>query len=338
MALNPIKTGVLAYGMSGKVFHAPFLHTNDQFQFSAVTERTKKAAHERYPDVKSYDSVDALIADESLELIIINTPNFTHYEYAEKALKAGKHVLIEKPVAVTANEAKQLFSLAKSVDRQLLVYQNRRYNSDFLSVKKVLEEGRLGKLIDVYFRYDRYRLGIGAKYFKEEPYPGSGLAYDLGPHLLDQALSLFGRPEKYTKTLGKNRPGTQTDDYFFIHLEYATGLQVYLSASLLVAKALPAYVVNGVNGTFIKQRTDTQEDQLLAGMMPGEAGFGIEKPGSEGELTVVDADGKAHTEHVPSLSADYTNLFNDVYATLREGKTYPVKEEDVVWQLEILES
>lgn len=338
MSQNPIKSGVLAYGMSGKVFHAPFLHTHGGFTLSAVTERSKKAAHERYPDVKSYDSVDELIADETIELVVINTPNFTHYDYAKKALEAGKHVLIEKPVAVTSAEAKELFSLAKTAGRKLLVYQNRRYNSDFLSVKKVLEDGRLGKLIDIHFRYDRYRLAIGAKYFKEEPYPGSGLAYDLGPHLLDQALSLFGQPESYRKTLGKNRPGTQTDDYFFIQLSYATGMQIYLSASLLVAKALPAYVVNGVNGSYIKNRTDTQEDQLLAGMMPGDAGFGIEKPGSEGELTLIDAEGKAHTERTESLSADYSQLFDDVYATIRENKPYPVKEDDVIWQLEILES
>lgn len=335
---QPIKTGVLAYGMSGKVFHAPFLHTNPHFEFTAVTERTKKMAHERYPDVKSYDSIDNLINDESLELIIVNTPNFTHYEYAKRALQSGKHVLIEKPVAVTSAEAKELFLLAKRVGKHLIVYQNRRYNSDFVSVKNVIESGRLGKLIDVQLKYDRYRIAIGPKYFKEEPYPGSGLSYDLGPHVLDQAISLFGKPENFTKTLGKNRPGGQTDDYFFIHLKYADGLQVYLSASLLVAKPLPSYVLNGVSGTYIKDRTDTQEDQLLAGMMPGDAGFGIEKPGAEGELTLMDESGKATTEKVPSLSADYTDLFDDVYATIRENKPYPVSEDQVIWQLEILES
>lgn len=335
---QPIKTGVLAYGMSGKVFHAPFLHTNPHFEFTAVTERTKKTAHERYPDVKSYDSIDDLINDESLELVIINTPNFTHYDYAQRALQSGKHVLIEKPVAVTSAEAKELFLLAKRVGKHLLVYQNRRYNSDFVSVKNVINSGRLGKLIDVHFKYDRYRIAIGPKYFKEEPYPGSGLSYDLGPHVLDQAISLFGKPESFTKTLGKNRPGGQTDDYFFIHLKYADSLQVYLSASLLVAKPLPSYVLNGIKGTYIKDRTDTQEDQLLAGMMPGDAGFGIEKPGTEGELTIMDDNGKAVTEKVPSLTADYNDLFDDVYATICEGKPYPVNEEQVIWQLEILES
>ncbi|MBE7178942.1 MAG: Gfo/Idh/MocA family oxidoreductase, partial [Mucilaginibacter polytrichastri] len=327
-----------SYGMSGKVFHAPFLHTHPDFVFSAVTERSKKLAHERYPNVKSYDSVDDLINDPELELVIVNTPNFTHYEYATKALQAGKHVLIEKPVAVTSAEARELFLLSKRTGKQLLVYQNRRYNSDYQSLKQVLESGKLGKLIDVSFRYDRYRLAIGAKYFKEEPYPGSGLSYDLGPHLLDQAISLFGKPASFRKTLGKNRPGTQTDDYVFMHLSYENGLQVYLFASLLVAKALPSYVVNGVEGTFIKDRTDTQEDQLLAGMMPGDEGFGVEKSNQEGVLTLRYEDGTEHEELIPSLTADYSQLFDDVYASIREGKPYPVNEEQVIWQLEILES
>ncbi len=334
----PIKTGVLAFGMSGRVFHAPFLNIHPGFEFSAVTERTKKAAHEIYPGVKSYDTIEALIADKNLELIVVNTPNFTHYDYAKQALKAGKHVLIEKPLAASSQEVKELFTLAEQANKKLLVYQNRRFDIDFLMVKQVLESNRLGTLHEVTIRYDRYRKEIGKKFFKEEPYPASGLSYDLGPHLIDQAISLFGKPLHYHKTLSKNRPGTQTDDYFFIHLQYHNGLNVYLYASMLVANPQPAFVINGLNGTFTKPRGDVQEAQLLAGMQPDHEDFGIEKEGTQGQLTLIDETGQAITETIPSLKGNYMQLFENVYQSIKYNTPYPVSEVQQQWQLEILES
>ncbi|MGI4728666.1 MAG: Gfo/Idh/MocA family protein [Janthinobacterium lividum] len=335
---QPIKTGLLAFGMSGRIFHAPFLNANPNFSLDAVAERNTKKAAQIYPNIKSYDTLEEVINHPDLELIVINTPNYTHFELAKAALLAGKHVLIEKPIAATSAEAKELFDLGREVNREVLIYQNRRWDSDVKAVKQVLETGELGKIVEVHFRYDRWRPEIGPKAFKETPMPASGLLYDLGPHLLDQAIDLFGKPLSYTKTLGKFRHKTEVPDYFFIHLKYPEDLNVFLYASMLVANPLPGFVVNGSRGTFIKKRSDVQEAQLDQGMSPLAVGFGVEEPGMEGELTCINSEtNKMETTLVPSLKGDFMGIFDAVYHSIRERKPFPITEEEVLLQLAIIE-
>ena len=333
---KPIITGILSYGMSGKLFHAPFVNAHSGFKLHAVTERTRKAAEERYTGIRSYDSVSELINDPEIELVIVNTPNNTHFEYAKEALQAGKHVLVEKPFAVSSKQAKELFELARTAGRKVMVYHNRRWDSDYLSLKKVLESGKLGNLIEAHFRFDRYRREIGPKVFKETDVPGSGVAYDLGSHMLDQAISLFGQPLKSVKVAGAFRENSQVDDYVSIHLIYP-GLNVFLTASLLVAAPLPAYVMHGTLGTYVKDRTDLQETQLLDEMSPLDAGFGIEPEEKQGILTTVDAAGEKVSAPFGVGKGNYLGLFDAVYEHISENKPYPVKEEEIVWQMEILE-
>lgn len=335
---NKINAGLLAYGMSGKVFHAPFVSTHPGFNFHAIVERNRKQAEADYPSVISYNSVEELLADNAIDLVIINTPSYTHFEYAKLALLAGKHILVEKPFTATTVQARELFDLAKSVGKKALVYQNRRYDSGFNAVKKVIESGKLGKLVEVHFRYDRYRNEIGPKFFKEEPFEASGLSYDLGPHLLDQAISLFGKPEKYHKVLGKHRENTKVDDYFAIQLSYPNDLYVFLTSSMLVADILPAFVINGMMGSFSKNHADVQEEQLLKGMKPTTDGYGIENPADGGKLTLVTADGGRKTEIIPSEKGDYNGIFEAVYQNITNNVPYPITEEDILVQLEILES
>lgn len=334
---QPIKTGLLAFGMSGRIFHAPFLNAHPGFSLDAVAERHTKKAAQIYPNIKSYDTLDELINHPELELIVVNTPNFTHFELAKAALLAGKHVLIEKPIAATTAEAQELFDLGRQVNREVLVYQNRRWDSDLMSVKQVLDTGELGKIVEVHFRYDRWRPEIGPKAFKETPMPASGLLYDLGPHLLDQAITLFGKPLSYTKTLGRFRHKTEVPDYFFIHLKYAEDLNVFLYASMLVANPLPGFVLNGSRGTFIKKRSDVQEAQLDQGMSPLALGFGLEEDGMQGKLTCLNPDGKMEITLVPSLKGDFMGIFDAVYYTIRERKLFPILEKDVLLQLSIIE-
>lgn len=333
-----INTGLLAYGMSGKVFHAPFISTHNGFNFNAIVERTNKIAQQDYPEIKSYNSVEELIADNSIELVIINTPNFTHYEYAKMALNAGKHILVEKPFTATVAQAKEVFELAKSVGKKALVYQNRRFDSGYNAVKNIIDSGRLGKLIEVHFRYDRYRNTIGPKSFKEEIVEATGLQYDLGPHLLDQAISLFGKPEKYHKILGKNRDHTKVDDYLAIQLSYPNDLYVFLTASMLVADIKEAFIINGVKGSFSKNHADVQEAQLLNGMKPTATGYGIEDPKDAGKLTLVADNGDRLVENIPSKKGDYMALFEAVYQNIVNDISYGITEEDILIQLEILES
>ncbi|MEJ5993560.1 Gfo/Idh/MocA family oxidoreductase [Pedobacter sp. Du54] len=332
-----INTGLLAFGMSGKVFHAPFIEAHKGFILRGITERNTKIAATHYPSIISYNSIDELIADDEIDLVIINTPNFTHFDYAKQALNAGKHILVEKPFTATTGQAKELFALAKSVGKKALVYQNRRYDSGFNAVKNVINGGQLGRLVEVHFRYDRYRNEISPKFFKEEPYEASGLLYDLGPHLLDQAISLFGKPDKFHKTLAKHRVNTQVDDYFTIHLSYPNDLNVFLTASMLVAEIKDAFVVNGMMGSFNKNHADVQEMQLLKNMKPTDESYGIENPTDAGHLTLVTEDGGRKTSVIASEKGDYMGIFDAVYQNIVNDVPYPITEEDILVQLGILE-
>jgi scyllo-inositol 2-dehydrogenase (NADP+) len=333
---NPIKTGVLSFGMSGRLFYCPFLMEHSGFELTAVVERTAKNAQNIYPIIKSYDSVDALLSDDSIELVIINTPNYTHFDFALKAIQANKHVLVEKPFTVTSAEAKTLFVEAKKRNCYVMPYQNRRFDSDFLSVKNVVESGKLGDLIEVYFRYDRYKYALNTNVSKESPVLGSGLLYNLGSHLLDAVIDLFGVPLSWKKTTEKNRPDSQIVDYAHIHLKYPKGLQVFLTASLLVADALPAFVLHGTNGSFIKERTDVQEVQLQAGMKPNNPLFGIEATNKEGILTTISNEIKKQ-EKIASQKSSYINIFEAAFQTIRNKKQFPITESQIVKQIEILE-
>jgi scyllo-inositol 2-dehydrogenase (NADP+) len=333
-----INAGLLAYGMSGKVFHAPFLEAHSGFNLKAMVERSTKKAVNDYPNITSYNSVDELLNDAEIELVVINTPNNLHYEHSKAALNAHKHILVEKPFTATTAQAKELFELADSVGKQIFFYQNRRWDSDFTSVKKVIESGKLGKLVEVHLRYDRYRNVIGPKAFKEKPVEASGLLYDLGPHLLDQVISLFGKPLSFHKILGKNRVGTLVDDYFSIQLSYPDSVNVFVTSSMLVVNPQVGFILHGVNGSFIKQRTDIQEEQLLAGMKLTDPGYGIEPASKDGLLTTIDAEGNKTEEIIKSEVGSYLPLFEAIYQAITNNKPYPVTRENVLTQLEIIES
>ncbi|TYZ07444.1 oxidoreductase [Hymenobacter lutimineralis] len=334
---SPIATGLLAYGMSGRVFHAPFL-TAPNFRLQAVVERTRKEAASRYPEVRSYDSVAELLADEALELVVVNTPNDTHFDLARQALQAGKHVLLEKPVTATLAELDELLALAAEQGKQLLAYQNRRWDADFQLVRQVVESGRLGQLTEAHFRFDRYKPGLNPKVFKEDPtVPASGFHFDLGAHVLDEALSLFGRPQHVHVAQASQRPGSRVVDYFLAHLTYPAGLQVFVTVSLLAAAPVPAYVLHGTQGSFQKRRADVQEAQLAAGMRPTDAAYGWEPAEAAGQLTMVEADGQFSHATLEAPRGNYSGLFEAVYQTIRHGQPYPVRPEELRWQLEILE-
>jgi predicted dehydrogenase len=336
---KPIVTGIMSYGMSGRIFHAPFIHAHPGFQLKAITERSKKIAAERYPGIISYNSNDELLNDNEIELAIVNTPNNTHYDLAKQALKAGKHVLIEKPAAANLAEVKELFDLGKKHNKLVLIYQNRRWDSDFLSVKQVIESGKLGQLSEVTFRFDRFKPAISPKVFKETAStPASGLVFDLGPHLLDQIISLFGKPDSFTKTTGKYRPGTEVEDYFFYHLKYPNQLNVFAASNLMAIQPLPSFVLQGATGTYIKDRVDPQEIQLDKNMLPTDAQYGIEPDGVEGNLFSMNTDGIKNIAAIPSLKGNYMDLFEAAYQSIRNNKQFPVTEKDILIQLELLQA
>ncbi|MBJ6110507.1 Gfo/Idh/MocA family oxidoreductase [Hymenobacter sp. BT523] len=338
MSTAPIRTALLAYGMSGKLFQAPFLSAHAGFDLVGVAERTEQRMHRDYPGIRSYPSVAELLADPSLELVVVNTPSNTHFDLASQALRAGKHVLLEKPVATSVTQLQELLALAQQAGRHLLAYHNRRWDTDFGAVRRVVESGQLGQLIEVHFRFDRYKQALNPKKFKEEVLPGSGLLYDLGPHLIDQAIGLFGQPLSFHKTAGHYRADTQVDDYFSLHLRYPQGLNVWLTSGLLIADPVPAYVLHGTHGSYQKGRTDPQEAQLLAGMSPLAPDYGREKPGEEARLTVAGPDGTLATRPDAAAPGNYLGLFDAVHQTIRHNAPYPIRAEQLLWQNELLEA
>ncbi len=218
--MNPISTALCSFGMSGWVFHAPFIAVNPGFNLYGVWERSKNLAEEDYPGIKTFRSLEELLADPAIELVVVNTPSVTHFEYAKKTLKAGKHCIVEKPFTATAEEAVELIGMAEKNNCKLSVYQNRRYDSDYRTVKKILDKGILGRIVEAEIHYDRYVPELSYKTHKETPTPAVGAVYDLGSHLIDQALQFFGMPGSIFADIAINRPGSQVDDYFDLKLFY----------------------------------------------------------------------------------------------------------------------
>ena len=333
-----IKTGLLSFGLSGKVFHAPFVNEHKGFELTAVVERSKKTIKEVYPNVISYDSIDAIINDDNIDLIVVNTPNNTHYDFALQALRAKKHVLMEKPFAITSKQAKELYDVAAENSCKILAYHNRRYDSDYLSVKKVLESGDLGKVVEAHIRFDRYKTDIGPKVAKETAtIPGSGITYDLGSHIVDAAISLFGLPVSWHKKKGYYRENTQVDDFMYAFIEFPNNVHVHVTASMLVPNPQPSFVVHGTKGTYVKQRINLQEEQLMAGMQITDVNYGIEPKGVEGELIIAPNELDRKMIKIPSEPATYMHIFEAVYQNIVNGKEYPITKEQIIKQLEILE-
>jgi scyllo-inositol 2-dehydrogenase (NADP+) len=335
----PIKTALCSFGMSGKVFHAPFLHLNPGFELYAVWEREKNLAVALYPTIRTYRSLEEILEDAAIELVVVNTPNYTHFDYTKKALLAGKHVVVEKPFAVTVKEGEELTALAKTTGKKLSVYQSRRYDSDAKTLKQVVEGGWLGHIVEAEIHYDRYTTALSYKVHKETPGPGRGLLYDLGSHLIDQVLQLFGMPSAVFADIGIIRPISKVDDYMEVLLYYpaSRNLRVRLKSSYLVREPLPAFAFYGSLGTFLKPKGDPQEQHLLLGEMPEGDDWGVEPESAKG-LLHTEREGKEIREYIPSLKGNYGEFYDEMYAAIRNDGPVPVTPEDGTNILRIIEA
>lgn len=331
--MKAIQTALLSYGMSGRIFHAPFLEVHSGFELVGSYERSQKNIQKAYPGTHSYDSLEAVMQDADIELIIVNTPIPTHFEYASKALKAGKHVVVEKAFTNSTAEALELQKIASKAGKHIFVYQNRRWDSDFLTVKKVLETGQLGGIVEAEFHFDRYNGAKSPKMHKELPGPGAGIIFDLGPHIIDQALHLFGNPTHVFADLRKTRPGTEVEDLFEILLYYPE-MRVRLKAGYYFKVPVPAFQLHGKLGSFIKTRSDRQEADLDAGRKPLGDSWGQESPQDYGVMQV---DG-GNPERVPSENGNFMAFYENVYQSLR-GKEQPaVSVQDGINSMRVIDA
>lgn len=335
-AMKPIFTALCSFGMSGTVFHAPFLSRHPGFKLYAVWERSKNLSTEAYPGTLIYRTMEDMLADPDVELVIVNTPSYTHYSYARQALLAGKHVIVEKPFTATVDEASELVNLAKQHGLKLSVFQNRRWDSDFKTVKGIVEQGVLGEILEAEFHYDRYNLSLSPKAHKETPGPAVGCLYDLGPHLIDQALHLFGIPEAVFADLMITRPGSKVDDYFEILLYYQA-MRVRLKSGYQVREPVPSFTIHGSKGSFLKARADVQEVHLQAKRSPSEADWGLE-PQSAWGLLHTEIEGTLVRKQIPSSLGNYMEYYEGVYQSLRHHAPMPVTGEDGLKVIRVIEA
>jgi predicted dehydrogenase len=333
--MRKIKTALLSYGMSGKVFHAPFLELHEGFELVGSWERSNKLIQLDYPNVKSYSSFEELLQDD-IELVIINTPTATHFEYAKIALLAGKHIIVEKAFTTTVAEAKELKAIAEANNLKLSVFQNRRWDSDFKTVKNIFQEGILDNIVEAEFHFDRYNPFLSPKSHKETINSGSGILKDLGPHLIDQALHLFGMPEQVFADIRITRKESVVDDYIDILLFYPQ-FRVRLKSGFFVREANPAFVLHGEKGSFLKHRGDLQEDALKIGEKPNRITWKSENEGNEG-LLHTEINGEIIRKKVPTQLGNYYDYFDGVYQSIANNLVEPVTAQDGINTMRIIEA
>jgi len=327
-----IEVGLVGFGLAGRAFHAPVIRAVPGLHLAAILQRTGNEAAAQYPDVRIVRSLDELLAIRQIRLVVIATPNDTHYSFARQCLAAGRDVVVDKPFTTTVEEAKSLVQFAKENGQLITVYQNRRYDGDFQALRKLLAEGTLGRIVRFETHYDRYRPRLKPGAWRETTRPGSGILFDLAPHLIDHALILFGLPEAVTADVRIERENAVADDAFDIMFHYPGALRAVLKSSILAAAPRPRFVLFGTQGSFVKQSVDPQEDNLRHGNIPASGPWGAEPEENWGLLTVPDGE-KFTQRRIPSEKCD----FRDYYANVRDallGKVAPAVTRE--WAVNVM--
>jgi len=323
-------TGValLGFGFAGRIFHAPFITTTPGLRLRVIASSQASAVNDAYRDVRVAATPRQAIEDDDVSLVVVATPNETHAPLAEAALRAGKHVVVDKPFTVTLDEARALAATADETGRVLSVFQNRRWDSDFLGISRALRAGTIGDVVEYRSEIARWRPHVRDRW-RERPGPGAGLWYDIGPHLVDQAVELFGAPHGVQATLRTLRPGGETDDWFQVRLDYPTR-QVLLASSMLAADAPPRFVVRGTTGSLVKQGGDPQEQRLIAGDRPGRAGWG-----QDDDPLLVLRDG-SEPVRMPVPAGDYGGFYAAMHDAIVHGNPPPVSAAQAVRVMRIV--
>ena len=321
MGAEALGVGLAGYGLGGSVFHAPLVQAAPGLRLHAVATSRAGQVGRDLPGVRVVASAEELLEDPAVELVVVAAPNAVHHRLAAAALRAGRHVVVDKPFTLSTAEADELIALAEAADRRLSVFHNRRWDGDFLTVRRCLGAGLLGEVSSFVSRYDRFR-PVPKGGWKEEAVPGSGVLWDLGPHLIDQALQLFGMPATVWADLAVQRPGVEAVDYVHLVLGYGR-LRVLLHAAMEVRHPGPRFEVHGDRGSFVTWGMDTQEAALRAGARPGDPGWGTEPPDRHGTLTTEVAGLGLHAR-VTAVPGDYGAFYAAMAAAVAGEGPVPV--------------
>ena len=316
-----INVGLIGFGLAGRSFHAPVISAVPGMRLAAILQRKGNEAAIAYPQAKIVRTLDELLAIPDLQLIVIATPNETHAPFARAALAAGRNVVVDKPFTTSYEEAVDLVKFAEKTGKLLTVYQNRRYDGDFQAIRGLVAEGPLGRIVRFETNYDRFRPNLKPNAWREKAAPGAGILFDIGPHLIDQAMVLFGKPEAITADVRIEREGGLADDAFDVMFHYPNSMRAVLSSSILAVVARPRFLLFGTKGSFVKQTVDPQENNLRFSRLPKEGPWGAEPEENWGVLTLSDGT-NATQRRIPSGTGDY----RDYYANVRdviEGKAQP---------------
>jgi len=330
---NPkIKVGLVSFGMSGRIFHAPFIENNPNFELKLILERTISNSKKIYPNATIVRSFEALIHNKEVSLIVINGPTYLHFNMAKSALKAGKHVILEKPMTATSKEAKQLIALAKKKGVQIAVYHNKRFDGGFKTIQKLLTTKQLGLLKECNIAVHRFRPEIGPKIWKEGTYPGAGILYDIGSHLIDQILVLFGWPIDIQADLQIQRAHGKVVDYFKITFIY-TSFKATIVSDMLTKAPKPTFSFTGTKRRFVKYGNDPQESRLTETPINWET-IGEDFSANYGTLTHLDTN---TTEKITTENGGYDQFYKNVYEVLALDKELIISPEQALDVIKLIE-
>jgi predicted dehydrogenase len=332
---DQINVGLIGYGMAARVFHAPVIRSVPNLRLKKVVERHGDESRKSHPMVEVVNDATALLQDEEIALVVIATPNVSHFDLARQSLLANKHVVVEKPFTTTSDQAQQLIALAHKQNRLISVNQNRRWDGDFQTVKRLLDSKLLGRLVEYESHYDRFRNYRRQGAWREEDREGSGILFDLGSHLIDQAQVLFGLPQMITADIRVQRDYGKADDNFELILHY-DNLKVTLKAGMLVREPSPRFILHGTEGSFVKYGLDPQEEALKRGLTPLEPNWGEEPRGFWGKLNT--QSGGLHLEgQVETVAGCYQAFYQNIVDVIAGRAELAVKPEEARNTIRIIE-
>jgi len=309
-----MEVGLIGFGLAGRAFHAPVIRAVPGLNLAAILQRNGDEAAEMYPDVRVVRNLDELLAMKAIRLVVIAAPNDTHDSLARQCLATGRDVVVDKPFTTTLHEAISLIEFARASGRLLTVYQNRRYDGDFQAIRQLVAGGILGRIVRFESCYDRFRPQLKPGSWRESSRPGSGMFFDLAPHLIDHALLLFGLPEAVTADIRIERENAVADDSFDVTLHYSNGMRAVLCSGILAAAPRPRFLLFGTNGSFVKQSFDPQEAHLRRGTIPSATAWSAEPEENWGVLSLAAGDTLTQ-RRIPPASCDY----RDYYANVRDA-------------------